>query len=106
MVAPAFARAGLDTLDELGYAILPDALDGAAVDQLLEAVGPLSAGHGGRGGVRNLLDDAPAVRELARFSAVRAVAEAALGPTCFAVRGILFDKTPGANWKVIWHQDL
>jgi ectoine hydroxylase-related dioxygenase (phytanoyl-CoA dioxygenase family) len=22
------------------------------------------------------------------------------------VRGILFDKTPGANWKVPWHQDL
>ena len=22
------------------------------------------------------------------------------------VRGILFDKTPGANWKVGWHQDL
>jgi ectoine hydroxylase-related dioxygenase (phytanoyl-CoA dioxygenase family) len=24
----------------------------------------------------------------------------------FAVRGILFDKTPDANWKVVWHQDL
>jgi ectoine hydroxylase-related dioxygenase (phytanoyl-CoA dioxygenase family) len=22
------------------------------------------------------------------------------------VRGILFDKLPGANWKVTWHQDL
>ena len=22
------------------------------------------------------------------------------------MRGILFDKTPGANWNVVWHQDL
>ena len=32
--------------------------------------------------------------------------EAVLGPHCFAVRAILFDKTPTANWKVVWHQDL
>lgn len=29
-----------------------------------------------------------------------------LGPHAIAVRGILFDKTPDANWKVPWHQDL
>jgi ectoine hydroxylase-related dioxygenase (phytanoyl-CoA dioxygenase family) len=33
-------------------------------------------------------------------------AEAALGLGASAVRGILFDKTPGATWKVVWHQDL
>jgi ectoine hydroxylase-related dioxygenase (phytanoyl-CoA dioxygenase family) len=32
--------------------------------------------------------------------------EAALGPKCFAVRGIFFNKTQSANWKVVWHQDL
>jgi ectoine hydroxylase-related dioxygenase (phytanoyl-CoA dioxygenase family) len=37
---------------------------------------------------------------------VREIAESVLGQSCFAVRGILFDKTPGANWKVAWHQDL
>jgi ectoine hydroxylase-related dioxygenase (phytanoyl-CoA dioxygenase family) len=29
-----------------------------------------------------------------------------LGGAAFPVRGILFDKIPGANWKVPWHQDL
>jgi hypothetical protein len=29
-----------------------------------------------------------------------------LGPECFAVRGILFNKTQESNWKVVWHQDL
>ena len=30
---------------------------------------------------------------------------AVLGATCFAVRGIFFNKNPRANWKVTWHQD-
>src|ERR1700723_466525 len=30
---------------------------------------------------------------------------ASLGTKCFAVRGILFNKTPDSNWKVAWHQD-
>lgn len=29
-----------------------------------------------------------------------------MGPACFAVRALLFDKTPEANWKVVWHQDI
>jgi ectoine hydroxylase-related dioxygenase (phytanoyl-CoA dioxygenase family) len=32
--------------------------------------------------------------------------EAVLGPQCFAVRGIFFNKTRSLNWKVVWHQDL
>jgi ectoine hydroxylase-related dioxygenase (phytanoyl-CoA dioxygenase family) len=32
--------------------------------------------------------------------------EPVLGPGSFAVRGLLFDKTEGANWGVPWHQDL
>jgi len=46
------------------------------------------------------------VRDLATSAAVRQVAEAVLGPHCFAVRGILFDTTAAANSKVMWHQDL
>ena len=29
-----------------------------------------------------------------------------MGGNARLVRGILFDKTEGANWKVPWHQDL
>ncbi len=28
------------------------------------------------------------------------------GADCRLVRGLFFDKTPGANWPVAWHQDL
>ena len=29
-----------------------------------------------------------------------------LGPQARPIRGLLFDKSPDANWKVPWHQDL
>ena len=35
-----------------------------------------------------------------------ALVEPVLGTGAFAVRGILFDKTRGANWDLLWHQDL
>ncbi len=54
---------------------------------------------------RNLLA-VPIVRELASSTPVRALAEAVLGKTCFAVKGTFFNKTQEANWKVVWHQDL
>jgi ectoine hydroxylase-related dioxygenase (phytanoyl-CoA dioxygenase family) len=47
----------------------------------------------------------PAVRQWLATAAVRRLIEPHLGPSAQAVRGILFDKTPAANWKVAWHQD-
>jgi ectoine hydroxylase-related dioxygenase (phytanoyl-CoA dioxygenase family) len=58
-----------------------------------------------RGGVRNLLD-LPKMRELAESSVISREVEAVLGGNARVVRGILFDKTEGANWKVPWHQDV
>jgi ectoine hydroxylase-related dioxygenase (phytanoyl-CoA dioxygenase family) len=90
-----------------GFAILPDAVDERTVDDLLDDLAPLAAERDPhRGGVRHILRDSPAVQRLAAHSRVRGVAEAAVGPGALAVRGILFDKTTGANWKVVWHQDL
>jgi ectoine hydroxylase-related dioxygenase (phytanoyl-CoA dioxygenase family) len=36
---------------------------------------------------------------------VGAIASTALGPDCFPVRAILFDKTEATNWALGWHQD-
>jgi hypothetical protein len=80
--------------------IQPDLLD-SLTSELTSLVGDASD----RGGARQLLE-IPVVQELARSKHVRSLAEAALGERSFAVRGILFDKTPSANWKVTWHQDL
>lgn len=97
------------TIDQIafnrdGFVIVPDAISSAPIGELVSALPPSSDGEA-RGGVRNLFE-VPAIRELARDSAIRAIARALLGIDCFAVRALLFDKTPSANWKVAWHQDL
>jgi ectoine hydroxylase-related dioxygenase (phytanoyl-CoA dioxygenase family) len=76
------------------------------LDRVTTAVEPLFASAATRGGLRNVLETCREVRELAQSPEVRSLPQAVIGPTCVAVRGILFDKTPDANWRVVWHQEL
>jgi ectoine hydroxylase-related dioxygenase (phytanoyl-CoA dioxygenase family) len=87
-----------------GWAVTPPVVPQLEVDRLITELEPLATE--GRGGVRNLLESSSAVRALATSPAVRSAAEAVAGADCFAVRALLFDKTPDANWRVVWHQDL
>lgn len=84
--------------EENGFALVPNAVPEEMLRQLDQA---FDARHAG---TRNLLI-VPAVRELATSESMRRLVEPVLGPNAFAVRGILFNKLPGANWKVPWHQD-
>lgn len=59
-----------------------------------------------RAGIRNLLNRCPAVAEFAACESVAELVNPILDGKAFIVRGILFDKTPDANWRVAWHQDL
>lgn len=94
-----------------GFAIVPDLASASEVETLLAALEAAHDSAGARkagGGVyamRNVLQ-IDAVRDFAQSQAVRSVLAPILGDEFLAVRGILFDKTPGANWKVGWHQDL
>ncbi len=56
-------------------------------------------------GVRNLLDLSPDVRRLAALPEVRQLVTPIIGGGAFAARAIFFDKVPGANWALGWHQD-
>lgn len=94
-----------------GFAVVPGVLDEGALSSFERSLEGVGSGEGvmRRGGVyavRNLLEVLPAARSLAKSPAVRALVEPVLGVDCFAVRGVLFDKTPSAPWKVAWHQDL
>ena len=93
-------------IDRDGWAVTPPVVPQLVIDRLTDDLELHTSGLAGRGGARNLLHESPVIRALATSGPVRAVAEAALGDQCFAVRALLFDKTPDANWKVIWHQDL
>jgi len=95
----------VESVEVRGYAMVPDVLDAhhaRDLADLLEEGTTISAGRGGR---RNLLDE-PAIRELAHSNKLRSLVTPILGESAFVVRGILFDKTEGANWKVPWHQDV
>lgn len=82
----------------LGAAERRAALD--AAERLLEPDGRR------RAGVRHVLVRSEALRTLANSHSVRALVEPVLGPAAFVVRAIVFDKRPGANWDVPWHQDV
>src|SRR6266496_3097032 len=102
-----------DALDRDGYLIVSNVLTFKHCRQLAEAFETAGPKHGVRIGeraaglyaMRNVLR-LPVVSELAQSKPIVALAEKVLGRGAMAVRGIFFDKTPGANWKVAWHQDL
>lgn len=102
-------------LADAGFEIVPHVLGEGEVRSLLsslerpvvdEQADAVRARAGRQYALRDLFNVVPAVRELAGSPALRELVEPVLGCAARPVRGILFDKTPGANWKVAWHQDL
>jgi ectoine hydroxylase-related dioxygenase (phytanoyl-CoA dioxygenase family) len=82
-----------------GFAIVPRCLDESTLCCLRDNLGDDNHAQ------RNLLS-VSAIRELAASQCVREIVGAVLGPRCFAVRGIFFNKNQRSNWKVAWHQDV
>jgi ectoine hydroxylase-related dioxygenase (phytanoyl-CoA dioxygenase family) len=95
-------------LEENGFAILENPFDDEIIADLLEELSnlPINKRNKGVYGVRKLLEVSPKVREFSESSIVREIIEKYLGKAAKIVRAIYFDKTPKANWKVPWHQDL
>lgn len=86
------------SVEEGGFAIVSQCLSEQMVEHLCSDLGNTKHAQ------RNLLD-VSIVRELAVSEPIKQLVTACLGKDCFAVRGILFNKTPDSNWKVAWHQD-
>jgi ectoine hydroxylase-related dioxygenase (phytanoyl-CoA dioxygenase family) len=91
----------IEQLARDGFAVIPDLIGDVVVNGLVAIMESAGATYGRR----NLLADFEEVRSVARSDPVRSFVESVLGPNVFAVRGIFFDKTADANWKVDWHQD-
>lgn len=95
-----------------GFAVVPDVIPAGVVDALVDAVDRAGPGDALLRrveevyGMRDLLRAIPEVRRLAGSRALLRLVEPVLNARSFAVRGLLFDKTAGANWGVPWHQDL
>ena len=100
----------LDRFERDGFAICEALLDEPRL-LALEAALAVSIGdvstiqrRGETYGMRNLLE-VTAIRDFAGSEEVARVVGAILGAQAGAVRGIFFDKTPGANWNLRWHRD-
>ena len=94
-----------------GFAVIPSVISHVEAADLIasfEKLGQEDAvrRRGGVFAVRNLLNISPEALALASSRIIRDLVAPILGETLFPVRGILFDKTPDANWKVPWHQDV
>jgi ectoine hydroxylase-related dioxygenase (phytanoyl-CoA dioxygenase family) len=92
---------------EFGYSLATGLYSTAASDALIAEVTAAAACIGDRrGGARLLITQSRALRGAATGAPLMDLASALLGASCFPMRALYFDKTPGANWKVAWHQDL
>ena len=58
------------------------------------------------GAGRRGLVEVPEVAALATSTKIKTLLARHLGDRVTVVRAIYFDKSPGANWSVTWHQDL
>jgi len=85
-------------VEKRGFAVVPRCISEATLESLAGAI------NADEHGARNLLANS-VVRSFACSDALRKPVVSVLGPGCFAVRGIFFNKNSKANWKVTWHQD-
>lgn len=98
--------------DKHGFDIFENAFENQITDSLNEQLSQIDFGKPAKQrnsvafGVRNLLNVAPVVKEFSESVAVRQLIEPIAGENARVVRAIYFDKTPEANWKVPFHQDL
>ena len=98
-----------DRIDRDGFCLIADFSSTSQVEGLQAALDHGGIARSERGGqtygARNLLG-LPAVEALAASPAIAEYVGPLLGNDFSAVRGLFFDKTPDANWPVLWHQDL
>jgi hypothetical protein len=93
----------VESIEEHGFAVIPEVLTPEEVAQLLKDLAG-STPRRTKAGVRHILGHA-SVAKLAQEARLIEIARAVLGSDAFPFRATLFDKSPDANWLVVWHQD-
>lgn len=90
-------------VDNRGYAVLADEFRADEIARLLTGLNASSSARS-KAGVRHLLHD-PLIAEFANDERFLCIAKSVLGGAAVPFRATLFDKSPEANWLVVWHQD-
>ncbi len=86
-----------------GYSIVADVIKQTGVDGLLEELRSARLPRS-RAGLRHAMR-VEAVASMANGARLLGMAREVLGDGVFPFRATLFDKSPTANWLVVWHQD-
>lgn len=96
-----------NAIERNGFATVAGVLTTAQIDGLRTVAGAGTAltRSGSTYGGRNLLAITE-VRKIAADRAIKDLVEPVVGPGAIPVRALFFDKTPEANWPVLWHPDL
>jgi ectoine hydroxylase-related dioxygenase (phytanoyl-CoA dioxygenase family) len=93
----------LEPIQKQGFAIIPGILQPKEIDRLLDEFRCANLPRS-RAGVRHAMR-LPAVATVAQDTRLMRIARETLGESAFPFRATLFDKSPAANWLVVWHQD-
>jgi ectoine hydroxylase-related dioxygenase (phytanoyl-CoA dioxygenase family) len=93
----------LRLVQEQGFAILPEVLLPREAQSLIDELNR-STLRRTKAGVRHALKY-PAVAALAQEPRLINIAREILGGEALPFHATLFDKSPQANWLVVWHQD-
>jgi ectoine hydroxylase-related dioxygenase (phytanoyl-CoA dioxygenase family) len=89
--------------DHEGFAILPVLFAEQEISAVVREFDGISFARS-RAGVRHCLGT-EAVRRIAEDFRLLEIVHEVLGPAALPFRPTLFDKSPNANWLVVWHQD-
>lgn len=102
----------LEVFNRRGFEIIDGAFDTNTIDFLIFELSRQDFGETVKQrksvvfGVRNLANVASFIKEFANSESVGKFITPIVGDKARLVRAIFFDKTPEANWKVPFHQDL
>jgi ectoine hydroxylase-related dioxygenase (phytanoyl-CoA dioxygenase family) len=92
-----------EPVEEQGFTIIPDVVAPEGVGRLVDVLSQTNLARS-RAGLRHAMRLA-SVAASARDPGLLGIAREILGGEAFPFRATLFDKSPTANWLVVWHQD-
>ena len=93
-------------INEKGFVVVPGLFEWEQLESFLLLIQKLQMNTDGPYAARDILRKIPEISRLIMDEKTKVILNSVLGPSFFAVRGLLFNKVPAANWKVAWHQDL